>query len=999
MFNCLPVSQIVAPQTAAASAPTAGATGTEGDSAFREMFGGLLGTSAPASSSSDSQMPSGVGAAVGSSLLAVPVDPATGSAVLVKTDAAQAAQTVTAVVQQLVDSGMQKITLSIDPASLGDDQLAVLQAAGVSLDEGSTEVTFLVAPEDLQALTSMLNGQSSPSAVPVVLVSGQDGQVKMTQALLMPASLVQGAQAEDSSAPASDLVLQFNSGLLAEVQTAQSSQTGDAAATENSEQATELPDPADLIEELYSILLAAFSLSLQDSSGKTEGNSYQELLQRLRNLAAEASKLVGSEDGVDAAAVEKNPLGAFQKLLEALEAKLTHTDDEDVDKTKPAEDENDEAGKKDEDVQQVLASLIVLCHMLAQVLAEQTGVQPALNGSGEGLDVQSLARSLGALDGLSGQERQTALDSLLTGMTPGQPADKDTTDGSLQTANGFTALLELLRELAGNKTVATQDGAVQAVESGAGDTPDAAAATAPAAQAGETSSAPATESTDKQSGSLVQVLQELIAVLEKYPPSVEPKDESKDESKAKPAGSEDKPISSPEARPILTAAHALLDLLTANQPQAQAADTAETAAQPQMAAQATGQAAPVQADMPSAGVTADTAATAIDGTVLTAPDPLAQTTGSRPVAQPSAPAGLTATPQTAPVQTPADPAAAGADPQAASTGADKVRAAQPETVAPASETQKQTPLASAGQSAAAAQKAETQNTTQDKVSIPVQLVDSSASAAVKAQASAPHQQAIQAYSGRNAVQSHTAQTQDSRSLSSGQLAANAQALGATVESISTGEQGKRDTASGEGKEGLVKLAATGAQTVETAATEAFRNELSSTRPALEKEAPATPASRALNLVNQAEVLEKLSSAARLTNIGGTSEIRIKLEPESLGSMRVHLSVDDNHAVSARITVESHEARSVIENSLQRLKDSLAEQGLRVEKFNVDVRQDQGQHQGQQQTAGGRDGSWRSQHGSSLWNQSGEDGLSTDTTEDADSQSPKNLGYNTVEWVA
>ncbi|MCE5272868.1 flagellar hook-length control protein FliK [bacterium] len=1008
MFNCLPVSQIVAPQNAAASAPTSGAAGAEGDSAFREMFGGMLGMSAPASTSSDTQMPSGLGSAVAGSLLAVPVDPVTGSAVLVQADGAQAAQTVAAVVQQLTDSGMQKLTVAIDPASLSSDQLSVLQAAGVSLDAGRTSVTFLVAPEDLQLLTSMLNGQSAPSAVPVVLVGGQDGQVKTTQALLMPAPLAQGAPSADSSAPAasSDLVLQFNSGLLAEVpveQTGQAAATG--GATDESDQDTELPDPADLIEELYSILLAALSLSLQDSSGKTEGTGYQELLQRLRNLVSEAAKLVGADAEVDATELQKNPLTGFGKLLEALEAKLTHKDEENVDKTKPAEDENNEAGKKDEDLHEVLASLVVLCHMLAQFLAGQPDIQSALNGSGEGLDVQSLARSLGALDNLSDQERQAALDSLLTGMTPGQPADKDTKDGSLQTANGLTALLELLRELAGNKSVATQDGAVSGADSGEGDTQSTAAPAAPAAPAAqaETSSAPAAASTDKQRGSLVQTLQELIAVLEKYPPSVEPQAEEKDESKAKPAGQEDKAGTGTENRPFLAAAHAMLDLLVADQPQqAQAAESQDTATQPQLAAPSAEQAAPVLVDLPVADSSGDTPAAPAEAS----PDAVVKTPApgltSQPSTVPSVPDAAAAQQPVEAAQTKAPavlaaPETAAADPQTAAVPAGKAGAAQPEAVTPGRETPKQaqsTPVAV--QTAPEAHKADTPNTTQEKISIPVQLVDSSATTAVKAQASAPHQQAIQAYAGRNAAQSHTAHNQDSRSLAAGQVAANAQALGATVESISSGGQGKRDSESGEGKPGLVKLAATGVQTADSA-PEAFRSELSTARPAeAVKEAPSTPAARALNLVNQAEVLEKLSSAARLTTVGGTSEIRIKLEPDSLGSMRVHLSVDDNHGVTARIQVESHEARSIIENSLQRLKDSLAEQGLRVEKFNVDVRQDQGQ----QQTAGGRDGSWRGQHGSALWNQNGEaDSLAPDATEPEDIQSPKNLGYNTVEWVA
>ena len=128
---------------------------------------------------------------------------------------------------------------------------------------------------------------------------------------------------------------------------------------------------------------------------------------------------------------------------------------------------------------------------------------------------------------------------------------------------------------------------------------------------------------------------------------------------------------------------------------------------------------------------------------------------------------------------------------------------------------------------------------------------------------------------------------------------------------------------------------------------------------------------------------------------------MKLEPDHLGMMRVKMSVDENNVMHARIQVESIEARTMIENSLHRLRESLAELGIKVEKFNVDVRQDQ---QGQQQNAGNDDD----------LNHSGR-GLNTNTAESTGGTAAENgeetglagqntnpvnkYDYSTLEWVA
>ena len=181
----------------------------------------------------------------------------------------------------------------------------------------------------------------------------------------------------------------------------------------------------------------------------------------------------------------------------------------------------------------------------------------------------------------------------------------------------------------------------------------------------------------------------------------------------------------------------------------------------------------------------------------------------------------------------------------------------------------------------------------------------------------------------------------------------------------------------------------------------FRSELSSLR------ATAQKADQAQNLqpnlpVNQAEVFEKIINAARLTRLGGTSEISLRLEPDHLGQMRVRLTLDENHALTARVQVETQEARSLIEGSLHRLKDSLAEQGLKVEKFSVDVRQDGNQQQSQTFSETNAEGEWRSHGGLKPEGEGLAFAAANNDSKDtsADSKITVNkYSYSTLEWVA
>ena len=153
--------------------------------------------------------------------------------------------------------------------------------------------------------------------------------------------------------------------------------------------------------------------------------------------------------------------------------------------------------------------------------------------------------------------------------------------------------------------------------------------------------------------------------------------------------------------------------------------------------------------------------------------------------------------------------------------------------------------------------------------------------------------------------------------------------------------------------------------------------------------------------NASEAFEKIVSTARLTTAGTMSELTMKLEPDHLGMMRVKISVDENNVMNARVQVESSEARSLIENNLHRLRESLAEQGIKVEKFSVDVRQEHGQHQNQ--FAGSADnGEWNQTGRGAAGNAAGSEFSGSKIQGEVSEGKPSTVNkysYSTLEWVA
>ena len=69
------------------------------------------------------------------------------------------------------------------------------------------------------------------------------------------------------------------------------------------------------------------------------------------------------------------------------------------------------------------------------------------------------------------------------------------------------------------------------------------------------------------------------------------------------------------------------------------------------------------------------------------------------------------------------------------------------------------------------------------------------------------------------------------------------------------------------------------------------------------------------------------------------EIRLRLSPPELGSLRLEVRIQDG-ALIARLQTETDAARTAIMDNLPALRDRLSEQGVRIERFDVDLMQRQ-----------------------------------------------------------
>lgn len=78
-------------------------------------------------------------------------------------------------------------------------------------------------------------------------------------------------------------------------------------------------------------------------------------------------------------------------------------------------------------------------------------------------------------------------------------------------------------------------------------------------------------------------------------------------------------------------------------------------------------------------------------------------------------------------------------------------------------------------------------------------------------------------------------------------------------------------------------------------------------------------------------------------------VQVRLSPPELGALRIELTLQQG-VLSARMETETPAARTLILDNLPALRERLAQQDVRVDQFDVDVRRDGGGASGGQQGA-------------------------------------------------
>ncbi len=90
-------------------------------------------------------------------------------------------------------------------------------------------------------------------------------------------------------------------------------------------------------------------------------------------------------------------------------------------------------------------------------------------------------------------------------------------------------------------------------------------------------------------------------------------------------------------------------------------------------------------------------------------------------------------------------------------------------------------------------------------------------------------------------------------------------------------------------------------------------------------------------VDSARFLSRVAKAFHSAQQREGNEVRLRLSPPELGSLRLQVSVQDGVMV-ARMETETEAARSTLVNNLPALRERLAEQGVRIERFDIDLMQ-------------------------------------------------------------
>lgn len=105
-------------------------------------------------------------------------------------------------------------------------------------------------------------------------------------------------------------------------------------------------------------------------------------------------------------------------------------------------------------------------------------------------------------------------------------------------------------------------------------------------------------------------------------------------------------------------------------------------------------------------------------------------------------------------------------------------------------------------------------------------------------------------------------------------------------------------------------------------------------------AKPTPAANAPVEIDPAKFLSRVAKAFSTAKDRG-GPVQLRLNPPELGQLRVEVLVQEG-VMTAKLEAETASARTALLENLPQLRERLAEQGIRIDRFDVDLMQDQSQ---------------------------------------------------------
>lgn len=94
-------------------------------------------------------------------------------------------------------------------------------------------------------------------------------------------------------------------------------------------------------------------------------------------------------------------------------------------------------------------------------------------------------------------------------------------------------------------------------------------------------------------------------------------------------------------------------------------------------------------------------------------------------------------------------------------------------------------------------------------------------------------------------------------------------------------------------------------------------------------------------VAESQIFDQVVTRFVGSSNGETGRMVLRLQPAELGSLKIELQIEGDR-IRANLHAQSIQVQEVLERNLPQLRSALAEQGLKIDQFHVDVDQDQNQ---------------------------------------------------------